>query len=373
LERPSYFEAMAAMLEYGGAPLDGVVAGREKFIHSPLPELYDIARDRAEATNLADTAGDRRRTLESALAAFSPVPPGDPRREDPESAARLRALGYTSSGAPRRARYGDDDDPKRLVEIDRAMHDAVALGEAGQLTEAIGRYRAVLAKRPALTAASRHLAFAYWRTGNAPAAIDALQSAIKASPDDAGVKVQLGAYLLDTGRLKEALSLLENAAATESDVDTLNALGLAYARANRSRDALAAWGRALSIDPDSGATLENIGAVQLDAGHLDLARAAFVHAVQSTPESSSAHAGLAMALIRTGDRTAAFAEWKQAVALDPSNFDALYDLGIQLARDNRMTEARPYLEQFARTAPPGPYAKELQNVRAILAATGGRM
>ena len=370
-ERVSYFEAMTAMLDYGGAPLDGIVSGREKFIRVPLPEMYDISRDAAESRNVADASGERLRALDSRLAALAPASPGTPRAEDPESAARLRSLGYTSPAASRKTKFSADDDPKRLVDVDRALHEAVALGENGRLQDAIARYRDVLAKRPALTAASRHLAFAYWRSGNPAAAIATLEAA-RTAADDAGVQVQLGSYLVEAGRTGEALALLQRAAAVEPDVETLNALGLAYARTDRTREALAAFQRALALEPDNGATLENIGAVHLDAGRLDLARGEFAHAVRSNPESAAAHAGLAMASVRTGDRSAAIDEWKRAAALDPSNVDVLYDLGVQLARDDRMAEARPYLERFARTAPPAVYARQLQNVRLILESAAGR-
>ena len=46
--RASYFEAMESMLDFGFAPLDGVLVGREKYIRLPLPELYDLAADRGE-------------------------------------------------------------------------------------------------------------------------------------------------------------------------------------------------------------------------------------------------------------------------------------------------------------------------------------
>jgi len=50
--RPSYFEAMSAMLNRGGAPLTGVAIDRDKFIDLPIPERYDLAADAAERTNL---------------------------------------------------------------------------------------------------------------------------------------------------------------------------------------------------------------------------------------------------------------------------------------------------------------------------------
>ena len=52
--------------------------------------------------------------------------------------------------------------------------------------------------------------------------------------------------------------------------------------------------------------------------------------------------------------------------LQPSNFEALHDLGVQLEKDGRRDAARRYLTQFVRTAPPALYAKELAQVNAIL-------
>ncbi len=52
--------------------------------------------------------------------------------------------------------------------------------------------------------------------------------------------------------------------------------------------------------------------------------------------------------------------------LDPRNFDALYNLGTTLAREGQTAAARPYLEQFLRTAPPAFYAKDLREVEKLL-------
>ena len=111
--RPSYFEAMSAMLNRGWAPLQGVMAGREKFVDLPKPELYDLAADPKEAANLADQRTDRRRALEIRLQDFHAPAPGERLAETSGVAARLQSLGYTSGGAPRKAQYTEDDDPKR--------------------------------------------------------------------------------------------------------------------------------------------------------------------------------------------------------------------------------------------------------------------
>jgi len=365
--RASYFEAMESMLDFGFAPLDGVLVGREKYIDLPIPELYDLAADRAETMNLADRAAGRARTLTARLTDFHATRPGTQQPESPEVAAQLRALGYVSGSAAPKSRYTERDDPKRLVDIDRLMHEAVALDDERRLQEGIEKYRQILAHRPDMIAAARHLAFDYWRIGDVPAAIDTLRAAFRAASPTPGAQIQLGTYLSETGRLPEAIVLLERAVAADPTLDALNALGIAFARSGRPKDALATFARSLAIDPANAMTFENIGAVHLDTAQLADARRAFEQAVASNPDSSQGQAGLAMVAIRQGDRKTAIERWERAVALQPENFDALYDLGIQLAQDGQLDAARRYLTQFVRTAPRGQYAKDIDKVSALLA------
>ena len=365
--RASYFEAMEAMLDFGFAPLDGVVVGREKYIRLPVPELYDLGADRTEATNLIDRRAERARALGARLTEFHASLPGTPQPESPDTAARLRSLGYVSGSAAPKARYTEQDDPKRLVDIDRLMHEAVALDDEGKLGDGIARYRQILAKRPDMMAASRHLAFDLWRVGDLPAAITALRDAFRASPPTPGARIQLGTYLSEAGQSAAAIELLRAAVAAEPTLDALNALGIAYARQGRGSDALATFARSLEIDPGNAMTFENIGAVHLDAGRLAEAKRAFERAITSNAESSQGHAGLAMVAIRQGDRQSAIARWTRAVELQPSNFDALYDLAIQLAKDGQTDAAKKYLTQFVRTAPRGQYGRDIDRLAALLA------
>ena len=70
--------------------------------------------------------------------------------------------------------------------------------------------------------------------------------------------------------------------------------------------------------------------------------------------------------LKRGDRKGAIDAWKRAVQLDPRNFDALYNLGAALVREGDMNGARPYLEQFLRTAPPAFHGKDLRDVTRLL-------
>src|SRR5205823_2128291 len=65
--RIAYFEAMDANLTRNWAPLSGLVSGHYKLIELPGPELYDLAADPGETTNLFTREGERARTLEALL------------------------------------------------------------------------------------------------------------------------------------------------------------------------------------------------------------------------------------------------------------------------------------------------------------------
>ena len=60
--RPSYFEAMTAVLKRGWAPLMGVLQNREKYVDLPIAELYDLRADAHESANLAPSQPVQLRT-----------------------------------------------------------------------------------------------------------------------------------------------------------------------------------------------------------------------------------------------------------------------------------------------------------------------
>jgi len=70
--------------------------------------------------------------------------------------------------------------------------------------------------------------------------------------------------------------------------------------------------------------------------------------------------------LETGDRERAFAEWKQAVAADPRNFDALYNLASELVQDGRIAEARVFVQRFAETAPRAMYGPDIDRLKAAV-------
>ena len=366
-EVSSHFEAMSAMLNRGWAPLQGVLAGHEKFIDLPLPELYDLGADPGEQVNLADKRPDRRRVLDARLRDFHATLPGERFTESPEVAAKLQSLGYTSGSAPRKARYTEEDDPKNLMELDQWIQQGIAAWQHGRRDEALHTYERIIARRPSMAIGYRNLAFLQWQSGDARGAIQTLERAFHADAIEPGMTTQLGSYLAEAGRPADAIALLEPLAAQKpADPEALNALGIAYARAGRHERSAAIFQRALGENPTNVQALENIGMLEMQRGDLAGARQALERAVGIDPKSARAHNGLGVVAMRTNRPDEAFAQWKRAVELAPGDFDALYNLGIELNAAGRRDEARPFLERFAREAPPAQYAPDIARVRKLL-------
>ncbi len=362
----SYFEAMSTMLNRGWAPLSGVVAGREKYIELPRPELYELASDPQEGSNVADARADRRRALEIRLRDFHAAPPGERATETPEVAATLQSLGYTSGSAARKARYTDDDDPKNLVQLDQWITQGVDAWQQQRQDEALAIYRRVIAARPSMAIGYRNLAFLQWQRGDARGAIATLEQAMHAGASDPAIVTELGSYLAEAGKPADAIALLEPLASASADAGTLNALGIAYARAGQAGKAVAAFQRVLAVNPSDARALENLGTLALEHDDFAAAEKILRQAIAVDPGSARAHNGLGVVAMKAGRRDEAFAEWKQAVTLAPKDFDALFNLAIELDAAGRAGEARPYLERFAAEAPPAQYAADITRVKRVL-------
>jgi arylsulfatase A-like enzyme/Tfp pilus assembly protein PilF len=366
----SYFESLSPFLNRGWAPLTGVIVGAEKYVDLPIPELYDLASDPREEHNLLPARDDRRRALEARLreiAAPGATASGARIQENAVARRQLQALGYVSGAAPPKSRYTADDDPKRLVDLDRMMQDGVTLFQGGQLRDALNLYRKVIARRPGMSASRLHAAYIEWELGDPRAAIDTLRQGLQVGADAPDMRVQLGIYLAEGGSPQEAVRLLEPLQQDAfPDLDGLNGLGIALAHIGRQADALAVFDRILQLDPNNASAYQNKGTIYLERGNLGAAREALTRALQRDPDLARALNGLGVVEVRSGNRRAAIEPWKRAVEVDPRQYDTLFNLGFTLLELGDRAAARQYFEQFVRTAPPVFYRKDIEKVTAIL-------
>ena len=365
----TYFEAMTPMIARGWAPLSGLIVGREKYIDLPIEELYDLAADPKEAENLVARRPERARELAAELRRFSADLPEKAQAESAEVRERLQALGYVSGSSPRRQTYTAADDPKNLIDVDGLMMDGIEHSRRGRHAEAIRAYQQVISRRPDMSLAYLRLAYVQWHAGAIGDAVATLREGLKQIGPDLQLEIRLGTYLAEMGRPAEAVPILERVTTAEPGSEGLNALGIAYARAGEGNKALNAFERALAVNARDPYAHENIGTVYLQQNKMDAARAAFLRALENEPRSSRALAGLGVVDRHQGRMDDAITNWRKAIEADPTNYDALYNLASELAIAGRTSDARPYMEQFVRTAPPALYGPEIEKFRQFLAST----
>lgn len=364
-DRPTYFESMTYNLVRGWAPLRGVIVGREKFIDQPIVELYDLIADPGELRNIAQPRQDRAQLLAGVLKTFNVAPPSRPGREAADVAATLRSLGYVSGSAAPRTVYTEADDLKNLAGINRDMHNADEALQAGDYQKAIALLSAVLAVRPDTADAVVALARAHWSAGEVQSAVGVLDQALTRGVTADEVRLRLGLYLAESGiDVPRALAVLQTL--PDDDVEALNALGVAYGAGGRFAEAIAAFERVLAVDSGNALALQNIAAMHLRLDDLASAERFARQAVDRDPALAKAFTTLGVVFARSGRRAQAIDQWKRAVELDRTEFDALYNLVVLLAESGLMGEARSYAKQFVDSAPRAAYGREVEQLAAFV-------
>jgi tetratricopeptide (TPR) repeat protein len=312
---------MSAAVTRGWAPLRGVLVGREKFIDLPIAEMYDLAADPNEATNIIQARTGRARVLTETLKQFNVAPPARARQETTETIERLRSLGYIGGGsATVREKYTDADDPKRLVEIEQMLTRANDASRAGRGDDAVELYKAIIAKRPDTEDAYRKLALVYWRSGRPRLAVETLEAALRNGVTQSEVRIKLGQYLAESGQPAKAIALLERD--TGQDPDALIALGNAYVGAGRNDDAVRTFRQLLDLDPSNALAYQNLGTAQLQAKNLREAEASLRRAIQLDPSLAGAYTALGVVLATTGRKADAIEAWQRAADLGDANAEA---------------------------------------------------
>lgn len=366
--RPTYFEALNANLTRNWAPLTGIVSNGMKLIDLPVPELYDLRADPGETQNQYARRPDVARRLErmlDATAGSRAAPAGS--AVDAETSARLRSLGYVVSQASTKLRrFTADDDPKNLVALDAALDEAMKVAGRGEHAAAVAMLEDVIRRRPDLPVAYDRLAFVLHSSGRLTDAIALLEQAASKGVADAPVLVSLGTMLQEAGQIERSASVLEAAVGMNAqDLEARSRLGTTYARMGRAADAERAFRAVLDADPRSPEALTNLGVLYLGTGRREEAIATLREAIEADPALAGARNTLAVAYAQSGDLERAAEEWQQVLTLRPDDPDVLYNMGTALLKLNRPAEAVPILERFIAAAPPR-YAKDVARVRRMI-------
>ncbi len=201
--------------------------------------------------------------------------------------------------------------------------------------------------RPPLTALSQRaaasllgLALDHFEAGRPARARAVCERILGPRPADTGALHLLALALQAEGRLEEALEAMDRAVAATPEEPTVHCnRGSVRQDLGRLEEAVADYRRALALGPDLVEARVNLGSALLEQGELEAAAAELGTALAADPGRAPVHRALAQVRQRQGRPDEAQACLEAALDLRPDWVSALNDLGAVLRDRNRLQEA----------------------------------
>ncbi len=334
---PAYAEAVYPRYHYGWSDLASLRVENMKYVAAPRPELYDLAADPGEVNNLYSARPDEADRLASMLQALESrwtdgALPAQIEEIDPDTRARLAALGYLASFAGGgsaepvdRSTLADPKDRIHLFNLMRAAREASLKGNQPAALEALER---VLIEDPSVIDAWVRLGDEQMRGDDTAAAIESYRRAIELKPDYAHAVINLATAYRRAGAEEEAILGYQEFLR----LDPRNAMiHYELARMLVDRGDLDGGERhlkeAAALSPEMGAAVVSQGAVALLRADPVNAQRLFEEALTIQPDVRLAHFNLALLAEERGDPRAAVDFYRHELDYHPQSYRVQFNLG----------------------------------------------
>ncbi len=236
---------------------------------------------------------------------------------------------------------------------------------AGRLGTAEGIYREILAQDSNHADALHLLALIAYQSRRVEEALRLMDRAIRANPDAAVYRSNLGSMLQGLGRTAEAIQRFGEALRLKPDyVEPHLYLGNLALQQGRWEEAIQSYRRAIELKPDYAQAHNNLGNVRLKQDRLEEAEACFREALRLQPDLAEAHLNLGNVHARQGHSNEAVACFRQAARLKPDYAEAHNNLGNALREQGRLEEALGCLRRALDLKPD--FAEARLNLGAVL-------
>jgi arylsulfatase A-like enzyme/Tfp pilus assembly protein PilF len=363
----------------GWSPVRALVNGRWKLVRASRPALFDLQTDPGEQHDLASAQSDLARSMaarideigrDSAAIAQSSPQAGPPSALPPDTAARLRSLGYVAASQPAPPPPSGAPDPATKMPDWVEFETALAETAAGRPAQALPALARVAAAHPASSLFASTYARALAAAGRKRDALERFRQAVATWPGDWSLYHELAVVARDMGLRDEALRAAQ-AALTIAPAEpmALNGKGLLLADAGRHAEAAQAFEAATASDPTNAVYLANLGNARRALDDLPGAAQAFRRALDRDPSLADAANGLGVVLIQQG-RPADAVPWLEQAARDAGFVEAQLNLGIALQQSGDRTRSAAQYRKVL--AAPRQYAREREAARTLLAQVEGR-
>ena len=214
------------------------------------------------------------------------------------------------------------------------------------------------------------LAAVFKAIGRNTEALNANQTAVELSPQDAEAHSNLGVTLQELGRLNEAEVSLRQAIVLKPNYpEAHNNLGNALKEQGRLDEAEASYRQAIVLKPGYANAHSNLGATLQELGRLDEAEARYIQAIALKPNYAEAYSNLGVTLQELGRLEEAEESLKQAIMLKPDFALAHYGLTKVLYNMSYKDSA---LESIKKANVIDPKSKDFSLLLSVLQARKAR-
>ena len=214
------------------------------------------------------------------------------------------------------------------------------------------------------------LAAVFKAIGRNTEALNANQTAVELSPQDAEAHSNLGVTLQELGRLNEAEVSLRQAIVLKPNYpEAHNNLGNALKEQGRLDEAEASYMQAIALKPGYANAHSNLGATLQELGKLDEAEASYIQAIALKPNYAEAYSNLGVTLQELGRLEEAEESLKHAITLKPDFALAHYGLTKVLYNMSYKDSA---LESIKKANVIDPKSKDFSLLLSVLQARKAR-
>jgi Flp pilus assembly protein TadD len=196
-----------------------------------------------------------------------------------------------------------------------------------------------------------------------------MRSRLAKEPGDAIAQYDLAAALAGQGRFQDAIAAYRQLlAAHPGDARTLNSLGATLESSGDWRAAQTTYTQAIAAHADTCDARFNLARLDLKHEQAPAAEKQFRAMLAQCPQDPATDDGLGAALVAESRPAEAEAAFRRALAIDPDDYSALYNLGTLALQSG--APAADLLERAARQKPDDPEVH--QQLAAAYAESGRR-
>jgi choline-sulfatase len=337
----SYEETLYPKLSMAWSELRAIRTNRWKYVRAPKAELYDLAADPRETSNIIQQHPGEVQKFEAQLnhlispAGASTAEKIETNLVDQRLMDQLKSLGYLSGFAPRSYELtGKGVDPKDRVDVLKLLY----LAEESSVPLSVARR------------------------------IQLLEKALAEDPKSPSLYYQLGSALEKAGRQEQALNLYRNALSRGVENGRLHSRIADLSLRKGDKDtAITEYEKAAQFNPSDLESQNNLAMAYLEKGRLADSERVFHWILTTDPDNAAANNGMGLTAIQKHDPVAARSYFEKAAQLDPDLVEAHMNLGLLYEMAGDRVRAREAFEAFLAKASPAQYGSLIPKVKEELA------